>query len=32
MAIKLVSDYFLSTGQESKAKEYIQLLNNKIEE
>ena len=32
MAIKLISDYFLSTGQKSKAKEYIQLLNNKIKE
>ena len=31
MAIKLVSDYFLSKDQKIKANEYIQLLNNKIE-
>jgi len=30
MAIKLISDYFLSKNQDEKAKEYIQLLNNKI--
>ena len=30
MAIKLMSDYFLSKGQKAKANEYIQLLNNKI--
>jgi len=30
MAIKLVSDYFLSKNQKTKANEYIQLLNNKI--
>jgi len=29
MAIKLISDYFLSKNQKSKAEEYIQLLNNK---
>jgi predicted negative regulator of RcsB-dependent stress response len=30
MAIKLMSDYFLSKDQTTKANEYIQLLNNKI--
>ena len=30
MAIKLMSDYFLSKNQKTKANEYIQLLNNKI--
>ncbi len=30
MAIALISDYFLSKNQNSKANEYIQLLNNKI--
>jgi predicted negative regulator of RcsB-dependent stress response len=30
MAIILISDYFLSKDQKSKANEYIQLLNNKI--
>jgi len=30
MAIKLISDYFLSKDQKTKANEYIQLLNNKI--
>ena len=30
MAIELISDYFLSKNQNVKAKEYIQLLNNKI--
>ena len=30
MAIKLISDYFLSKGEKTKANEYIQLLNNKI--
>jgi predicted negative regulator of RcsB-dependent stress response len=30
MAIRLISDYFLSKDQKTKAKEYIQLLNNKI--
>ena len=29
MAIKLISDYFLSKAQKKKADEYIQLLNNK---
>ena len=29
MAIKLISDYFLSKDQKKKADEYIQLLNNK---
>ena len=29
MAIKLISDYFLSKNQVSKAKEYIQLLGSK---
>jgi len=29
MAIKLISDYFLSQDQKKKADEYIQLLNNK---
>ena len=29
MATKLISDYFLSKDQKKKAKEYIQLLNNK---
>ena len=32
MAIKLISDYFLSKNQDAKAKEYIQLLNNKIKD
>lgn len=32
MAIRLMSDYFLSRGQKIKANEYIQLLNNKIKE
>ena len=32
MAIELISDYFLSKNQNVKAKEYIQLLNNKIKE
>ena len=30
MAIKLISDYFLSINQKTKANEYIQLLNNKL--
>tara|TARA_B100000780_G_scaffold107060_1_gene74905 strand:+ start:286 stop:867 length:582 start_codon:yes stop_codon:yes gene_type:complete len=30
MAIKLISDYFLSKNQKTKANEYIQLLSNKI--
>jgi len=30
MAIKLISDYFLSKNQIIKANEYIKLLNNKI--
>ena len=30
MAIRLISDYFLSKNQKAKANEYIQLLNNKI--
>jgi len=30
VAIKLISDYFLSKNQKTKAEEYIQLLNNKI--
>jgi len=30
MAIKLISDYFLSKDEKTKANEYIQLLNNKI--
>ena len=30
IAIKLISDYFLSKDQKIKANEYIQLLNNKI--
>ena len=30
LAIKLISDYFLSNGQKIKANEFIQLLNNKI--
>jgi len=30
MAIKLMSDYFLSKDQTTKANEYIQLLNSKI--
>jgi hypothetical protein len=30
IAIELISDYFLSKNQNSKANEYIQLLNNKI--
>ena len=30
MAIKLISDYFLSKDQKIKANDYIQLLNNKI--
>ena len=30
IAIKLISDYFLSKDQKTKANEYIQLLNNKI--
>ena len=30
MAIKLISNYFLSKNQKSKANEYNQLLNNKI--
>jgi predicted negative regulator of RcsB-dependent stress response len=30
MAIKLISDYFLFKNQKSKASEYIQLLNKKI--
>ena len=29
MAIKLITDYFLSKGQSTKANEYNQLLNNK---
>jgi len=29
MAIKLISDYFLSKDQKTKANEYIQLLSNK---
>ena len=29
MAIKLISDYFLSKGQKKKAEEYILLLNSK---
>ena len=29
LAIKIISDYFLSIDQKSKANEYIQLLNNK---
>ena len=29
MAIKLISDYFLSKNQKNKAEEYILLLNNK---
>jgi len=32
MAIKLISDYFLSKNQKSKADEYIQLLNKKTNE
>ena len=31
-AIQLISDYYLSTEQKTKANEYIQLLNNKIKE
>ena len=30
MAINLISDYFLSKDQKTKANEYIQLLSNKI--
>ena len=30
IAIKLISDYFLSKDQKMKAKEYIQLLNNNL--
>ena len=30
MAIKLMSDYFLSKDKKKKANEYIELLNNKI--
>lgn len=30
LAINLMSDYFLSKNQESKANEYLQLLNKKI--
>ena len=30
LAIKLISDYFLSNDQKIKANEFIQLLNNKI--
>jgi len=30
MAIKLISNYFLSKDQKTKANEYIELLNNKI--
>ena len=30
MAIKLISDYFLSKNQKTKADEYIKLLNKKI--
>ena len=30
MAIKIISDYFLSKNQKTKANEYIQLLSNKI--
>ena len=30
MAIGLISDYFLSSGQKDKAKEYRQLLNNNM--
>ena len=29
MAIELISNYFLSKNQKTKAEEYIQLLNNK---
>ena len=29
MAIKLISDYFISRGQKTKASEYIQILNEK---
>ena len=29
MAIKLISDYFLSKDQKAKANEYIQILNQK---
>ena len=32
MAIKLMSDYFLSKDQKIKSEEYLQLLNNKIKE
>ncbi|MDC0426372.1 tetratricopeptide repeat protein [Pelagibacteraceae bacterium] len=32
MAIKLISDYFISKDEKSKAKEYIELINNKIKE
>ena len=30
MAIKLISDYFLSKNQKTKSNEYLELLNNKI--
>ena len=30
MAIKLISDYFVSKNQKTKANEYIELLSNKI--
>ena len=32
MAIELISEYFISKDQKSKANEYIQLLNNKTKE
>jgi hypothetical protein len=32
MAIKLMSDYFLSKDQKIKSEEYLQLLSNKIKE
>ena len=32
MAIELISEYFISKNQKSKAKEYIQLLSNRTKE